>query len=166
MWARIASPPGGSKHGRAACESIHMSRPEDAPADPVSGHVQLLIDGWRRGEAEAADRLFARLYPELQRLAARALAPHRRGPTLDTGALVQEACLRLLGGSVAPQNAIHLRAIAATAMRQIVVDHPVNTGEGASWTVRLAELSLPEATALFQAAQFKFRLALAVEIRG
>lgn len=50
--------------------------------------------------------------------------------------------------------------------RQIVIDHPVNTGEGASWSVRLAELSVPEATALFQAAQFKFRLALAVEIRG
>lgn len=56
--------------------------------------------------------------------------------------------------------------VAYDQARQIVVNHPVNTSEGASWTVRLAELPLPEATALFQAAQFKFRLALAVEIRG
>lgn len=85
--------------------------------------LQALIDGWRNGDSEAAGRLFAQLYPELQRLAARALAPHRRGPTLDTGALVQEACLRLLGGASAPENALHLKAIAASAMRQIVVDH-------------------------------------------
>lgn len=56
--------------------------------------------------------------------------------------------------------------VAYDQARQIVIDNPVNAGEGASWTVRLAELPLPEATALFQAAQFKFRLALAVEIRG
>ncbi|MCK7594607.1 ECF-type sigma factor [Pseudomarimonas salicorniae] len=100
-----------------------MSAPEDTTASAVAGELQALIDGWRRGEGRAADRLFAHLYPELQRLAARALAPHRRGPTLDTGALVQEACLRLLGSALTPENALHLKAIAASAMRQIVVDH-------------------------------------------
>ncbi len=100
-----------------------MSAPEDSAAAAPASTLQALIDGWRRGDGESADRLFAQLYPELQRLAARALAPHRRGPTLDTGALVQEACLRLLGSASAPENALHLKAIAASAMRQIVVDH-------------------------------------------
>jgi RNA polymerase sigma factor (TIGR02999 family) len=100
-----------------------MSESEHAASLPPGVDLQTLIDGWRRGDEVCAERLFARLYPELQRLAARALAPHRRGPTLDTGALVQEACLRLLGSALAPENALHLRAIAASAMRQIVVDH-------------------------------------------
>ena len=84
---------------------------------------ETLIAAWQRGERDAADKLFSIIYPELQSLAARALAPHRRGPTLDTAALAQEACLRLLGANVAAGSMLHLRAIAATAIRQIVVDH-------------------------------------------
>ncbi|HET9031517.1 MAG TPA: ECF-type sigma factor [Dokdonella sp.] len=82
-----------------------------------------LIRAWRDGDPKAAEQLFSSLYPELQKLATRALAAHRRGPTLDTGALVQEACLRLLGSTRSSQSALHLRAIAASAMRQIIVDH-------------------------------------------
>lgn len=95
-----------------------------------------LIRAWCDGDAAAAEQLFSQIYPELQRLATRALSAHRRGPTLDTGALVQEACVRLLGPSVSPQSTLHLRAIAATAMRQIIVDHArryVSAKRGGEW---------------------------------
>lgn len=100
-----------------------MSEKLNSGESLASAALQQLVDGWRAGDGAAAERLFGLLYPELERLAARALAPHRRGPTLDTGALVQEACLRLLGAASAPENALHLKAIAASAMRQIIVDH-------------------------------------------
>lgn len=95
-----------------------------------------LIRAWRDGDSDAAEQLFSHLYPELQRLASRALSAHRRGPTLDTGALVQEACLRLLGPAVSPQSTLHLRAIAASAMRQIIVDHArrhLSAKRGGDW---------------------------------
>lgn len=81
-----------------------------------------LLDRWRAGESDARDRVFDSVYPELRRIAARQLSGHRRSLTLDTGALVNEACERLLGAALA-ENGTHLRAIAATAMRQIVIDH-------------------------------------------
>lgn len=74
-------------------------------------------------DVKAREALFQRIYPELGKLAAQALAPHRRGATLDTGSLVNETCLRLLGAGKAPGSLLHLRAVAATAMRQIIVDH-------------------------------------------
>ena len=123
MRASIAFALSPSKPGPMTCDSMSMSVPENSAAAPDASEIQSLVEGWRRGDGSSADRLFAKLYPELQRLAVRALAPHRRGPTLDTGALVQEACLRLLGSASAPESALHLKAIAASAMRQIVVDH-------------------------------------------
>ncbi|SDD35577.1 ECF-type sigma factor [Aquimonas voraii] len=100
-----------------------MSGVHETPSPPAGEALDALLRDWRSGDPAAADQLFGLLYPELQQLAARALAPHRRGPTLDTGALVQEACLRLLNSASAPQSALHLKAIAAAAMRQIIVDH-------------------------------------------
>lgn len=82
-----------------------------------------LVAAWRQGDAEATERLFRRIYPELQRLASRSLSAHQRGLTLDTGSLVHETCMRLLGSDQALETALHLRAVAATAMRQIIVDH-------------------------------------------
>jgi RNA polymerase sigma factor (TIGR02999 family) len=82
-----------------------------------------LVAAWRQGDAEASERLFSQIYPELQRLASRSLSAHQRGLTLDTGSLVHEACMRLLGSDQALESALHLRAVAATAMRQIIVDH-------------------------------------------
>jgi RNA polymerase sigma factor (TIGR02999 family) len=85
--------------------------------------LDALLQGWRAEDAAATAALFHRVYPELRQLAARALARHQRGPTLDTGSLVNEACIRLLSAAHPPQSSLHLRAIAAAAMRQIVVDH-------------------------------------------
>lgn len=82
-----------------------------------------LLAAWRSGDVNARERLFTQVYPELQRMAARQLASHRRGLTLDTSALLHEACERLLKAPQPPQSAAHMRALAATMMRQIVVDH-------------------------------------------
>ena len=68
--------------------------------------------------------LFDLIYPELVRLARAELARHRREATLDTRALVNEAYLKLFGGSAGAgfNNRKHFFASAALVMRQIVVD--------------------------------------------
>ena len=64
------------------------------------------------------------VYADLQRIARAELARHRRGATLNTGALVHEAYLKLFAGrAMSFENRKHFFATAARAMRQVVIDH-------------------------------------------
>lgn len=81
--------------------------------------------------------LFDELYKELRRLAHRQLARGRRpGATLSTTALVHEAYVKLEGaGRVGVKDHEHFLALAARAMRQVLVDaarsrHAAKRGAG------------------------------------
>ena len=75
-------------------------------------------------DSEAAERLLPIVYDELHRLAASQLARERAGHTLQPTALVNEAYLKLVDQTrVAWQGREHFLAVAATAMRRILVDH-------------------------------------------
>lgn len=83
-----------------------------------------LLRAARAGDRESFDRLFAHVYEELRGLAHRRLARHRPGDTLDTTALVHELYLRLVDQArVDWRDRAHFFALAARAMRFIVVDH-------------------------------------------
>ena len=83
------------------------------------------------GDRAALDRAFPLVYEELRRVARRQLRDQDAGHTLSTTALVHEAYLRLLGAVEHPraedtarwEDRRHFFAIAATAMRRILVDH-------------------------------------------
>jgi len=94
------------------------------PERPDPGEVTALLGGWSRGEAAALDRLVPLVYDELRRLAGALLRHEREGHTLQPTALVHEAFLRLLGERRvdAPTRA-RFFAVAATAMRRVLVDH-------------------------------------------
>jgi RNA polymerase sigma factor (TIGR02999 family) len=78
----------------------------------------------RTGEAAALDQAFPRIYEELRRLAHRQLLNEAAGHTLNTTALVHEAYIRLNGQTRVQWNGrAHFMAVAATAMRRILVDH-------------------------------------------
>jgi RNA polymerase sigma factor (TIGR02999 family) len=82
-----------------------------------------LVD-WRQGDDQARDHLFAVVQPELRRIASRFLHDERRDHTLEPNALVNELCVRLLGGQpIAFQDRVHFFAIAAQTMRRILIDH-------------------------------------------
>ena len=86
--------------------------------------VSRLLTAWGAGEPEASERLFRVVYAELRRLAAHHLRRERPGHTLQTTALVHEAYLRLTGQKdVVWKNSGHFFAIAAQAMRRILIDH-------------------------------------------
>jgi RNA polymerase sigma factor (TIGR02999 family) len=68
--------------------------------------------------------LFADVYSELRSLAARYLYRERKDHTLQPTALVHEAYVKLVGQTrVDWQGRTHFLAIAAQAMREILVDH-------------------------------------------
>ncbi|CAA9312931.1 MAG: Gll4071 protein [uncultured Gemmatimonadetes bacterium] len=75
------------------------------------------------------DRAFPQVYDELRLLAHRQLDREAEGHTLGTTALVHEAYLRLAGsGGVEWHDRGHFFALAATAMRRILVDHARRRG--------------------------------------
>ncbi len=85
--------------------------------------ITRLLQGLRDGRSAAMEGLIQAVYEELRRTARRELARRRTGDTLDTSALVHEAYLKLAGSDHASWNdRAHFFAVAATAMRQIIVD--------------------------------------------
>ena len=76
------------------------------------------------GDEAASNRVWSALYDELKRLAGVRLHAERSGHTLSPTALVHEAYVKLVGGTpVAASDRQHFLAVAARAMRQILVDH-------------------------------------------
>jgi RNA polymerase sigma factor (TIGR02999 family) len=83
-----------------------------------------LLSDARQGGTEALDALFSVVYGELRALAQ--VHMHGSGEhTLSSTALVNEACIRLLGSVSAGSlnDRTHFFAVASRAMRQILVDH-------------------------------------------
>ena len=69
------------------------------------------------------ETMFLRLYAELRDIAGRLLRREAEGHTLQPTALVHEAWLKLAGEhSLQPTDRQHFLAIAARAMRQVLVD--------------------------------------------
>ena len=87
------------------------------------GEVTRLITAVRAGEPGAIDRLYPRVYGELRAVARRQLRRERAGHTLDATALVHEAYMKLAGGPTGATDRAHFLALAARAMRQVLVDH-------------------------------------------
>jgi RNA polymerase sigma factor (TIGR02999 family) len=93
--------------------------------NPQTTHdVTRRLHAWRDGDPEAPSELFERVYRELRRRAAAYLRGERRGHTLQPTALVAEAFLRLSERrQVDWQDRNHFFAVAAQAMRRVLIDH-------------------------------------------
>jgi len=88
-----------------------------------------LLLAWSQGEREALNRLIPVIYAELRRIAHSYIRGERRGNTLQTTALVNEAYLRLIDCSrVNWQNRAHFLAVSAQLMRRILIDYARSRG--------------------------------------
>lgn len=89
---------------------------------PETTLVELLAAS-RQGETGAFEKALAEVYSELHRLAHFQRRALGSGATLSTTALVHEAFLKLSQGhTLAVQDRHHLLALAARAMRLVLVD--------------------------------------------
>lgn len=90
---------------------------------PFDGVTELLR-AWRAGDDEALGRLTPLVYQELRRVARHCLRAERAGHSLQATALVHEAYLRLVDTQrVNWKDRAHFLAMAATAMRRVLVEH-------------------------------------------
>jgi RNA polymerase sigma-70 factor, ECF subfamily len=83
-----------------------------------------LLLAWTEGDAAALEKLIPAVIEELRRLARGYMRRERKGHTLQTSALINEAYIKLVGQKqVHWQNRSHFFAIAATCMRRILMDY-------------------------------------------
>jgi len=85
------------------------------------------LERLREGDPKAHDELLPLVYDQLRALAASQFKG-RAGHLLQPTALVHEAYMRLVGQGDGYQNRSHFMAVAATAMRQILIDYARREG--------------------------------------
>jgi RNA polymerase sigma factor (TIGR02999 family) len=104
---------------------------------PSSRDITQVLHSASHGDEAAAEQLFPLVYEELRRLARGYLNGERPGHTLQATAVVHEAFMRLVGTeSVAWQDRAHFFAMAARAMRRVLIDHARSRGRqkrGGGW---------------------------------
>lgn len=87
-------------------------------------NITNLLIAWSNGNKEAVNSLFSLVYDELHRMASNYLRKENSDYLLQTTALVNEAYIKLIDiKSVQWQNRAHFFAIAAKAMRQVLVNY-------------------------------------------
>jgi RNA polymerase sigma-70 factor, ECF subfamily len=107
------------------------------PAEPsVPQTITRLLGEVRQGDSRAMEQLLPLVYAELHYIAERHMSGERTGHTLQPTALVNEAFLRLVGGTPAEFNdRTHFLRMASGAMRRVLVDygrkrHAAKRGDG------------------------------------
>jgi RNA polymerase sigma-70 factor, ECF subfamily len=79
---------------------------------------------WRQGKQDALDELIPIVYEKLRRQAHHYLQREQKGHSLQTTALINETCLRMLDCKmVSWENRAHFFAVTAQMMRRILVDY-------------------------------------------
>jgi RNA polymerase sigma factor (TIGR02999 family) len=88
------------------------------------GEVTQLLAQIRAGDEQASAQLIPLVYKELRKIAGAMMRHERRGHTLQPTAVVNEAFIRLLDTEQPHfESRAHFFAIAARAMRRVLVDH-------------------------------------------
>lgn len=141
--------------------------------------TELLVE-WRRGDQDAFDALFPLVYEEMRRRAHAYLREEREDHTLSPTALVHEAYLKLVDiERVDWQDRSHFFAMAARAMRRVLVSHarkhkavkrgsgviPLTLDEAPTLSTRRSEEMLALDDALDRLAALDERMAQVVELR-
>lgn len=85
--------------------------------------MERLLERVDAGDRDAFDLTIPLVYDELRRLADRQRRRWDGNETMNTTALVHEAYLRLVGHAGRWENRAHFLAVAATAMRQVLLDY-------------------------------------------
>jgi len=91
---------------------------------PVSANIELtaLLRRSMAGDASAREQLWRHVHDQLRTMAGRRLAREPSNRDLDATELVHEAFFKLDALAIEPRDRLHFLALAARAMRQVLVD--------------------------------------------
>jgi RNA polymerase sigma factor (TIGR02999 family) len=98
------------------CVGMSPERPEP------EGAITRLLEGVKKGDPTAIADLFPLVYDELRRVAGRQIRREYGPRTIGATALVHEAYIKLLPAELDAKDRGHFVAVAARAMRQILID--------------------------------------------
>ncbi|MBI5086966.1 MAG: sigma-70 family RNA polymerase sigma factor [Acidobacteria bacterium] len=101
------------------------------------GNITTLLRQLRQGDSSAEERLLGLVYEDLRRLAQSCMRGERGGHTLQPTALLHETWMRLIRDSeIDWQNRAHFFALAARAMRRILVEYARRRGSAKRGGIR------------------------------
>ncbi len=150
-WATIGdsranASPDSEAERRARFRLVRVPMDAGTQEESGSGEVTRLLGRIAAGDETAWNRVYEIVLGDLQRVAGAMLRRERAGHTLQTLDVVHDAFVRLVREETTPENRGKFLAIAALAMRRILVDHArrrgaKKRGEG------IAPVALPEALA-------------------
>lgn len=147
--------------------------------EPESAPITQLLQRWRAGDDDAANDLMPLVYQQLRVMARRQLGRGNSQATLVPTELVHEAYMRLGISTPDAKDRHHFFAVAARAMRQVLVAHErhrlANKRDGGQ-RVSLSSLDLADShqefdllaidQALNSLAEVDARLAQVIELRA
>lgn len=94
------------------------------PSMELAGEITQLLHAWSAGDRSVEERLFSLVAPELRNMARAVMRKERRDHTLEPNALMNETCVRLLGGGGRDwQSRRHFYAVSARIMRCLLIDY-------------------------------------------
>lgn len=114
---------------------------------PEEGEVTKLLHQWNTGDHAVEERLFELVMPDLHKVAAAMMRRERKDHSLQATALLNEAYMRLATARGNDwQSRKHFFAVAARAMRRLLIDHA--RGRGSAQKMPFDELAfmLPSTT--------------------
>jgi RNA polymerase sigma-70 factor (ECF subfamily) len=109
-------------HANSANGDLAQGQPANGEVTGDDSLVRRLLERVEAGDQDARGEIVALLYDDLRRRAHTLLRGARRGQTLQTTALANEACLRLLNNHARWADRQHFLSVAAKAMRSVLVD--------------------------------------------
>lgn len=103
-------------------EGLPSSNPKDV------AQATVLLDRVADGDSTAAAELFPIVYDQLRLLAGRYFRGQQVSHTLQPTAVLHEAYLKLIGSGTDWESRAHFLAVAAKAMRQVLINHAREKG--------------------------------------
>ena len=121
------------------------------------GEVTRLLHAWSDGNRSVEEQLFALVLPDLHRLARRMMSNERQDHSLQATALLNEAYFKLVSARERDwENRKHFFAVAARAMRHLLIDHARSRPKG-------AKLPFEELEALLRGPDTQLELGVAID---
>lgn len=91
--------------------------------------AEALFKAWLDGDLKAREEIVRRFHEDLRRLASSKLRKESDGITLETGDVLNEVIVRIFGNhSIRVEDEIALKALSATIMQNVLVDHARRKG--------------------------------------